>query len=521
MSSSHAEDSVPTYAMVNMQQKCQNRNRNKQQNSVPSTAYSLSDQRTSIERNTGNAETNISHNMEARYKTLIAAADDGMSVNIQSDQIDGHAEAGANNEVNSKSVTKGKVVNLKLLKLGVILLSLALLVAVLVSISFIAFLFAEISSLKSDIHLIQNNLSAVKIEIFGIVEDLRENFQEVIQNKSSSLLKNLNQTDNKVEVNSNRLDTNNRSIASIRTTSEENSGMVSELSSNLKSTKMSVEHLSSTLDLVRSEHNNLTVFVNKTDSSLTERIDKLNDIKANNEALNSVKNAMSVFSSCSAIFELLNSSTSGYYWLRSADGSSSAKVFCDRMASCGGITGSWIRVAKLNKTDADFQCFKGLKKNEQNQCVKNTSMSGCSSVIFPAGIPYLHICGKILAYGINSPDGFHMPSNINDNYVDGVSLTYGSDSDRHHVWTFAARIDQIKQPWVVDTCNVTVPEFVGKDFTCMRLLNSDTCPTSSCAPEFNRQLQVPTSDNIEMRVCTDQVMSDENIVIDDVEIYIQ
>ena len=53
------------------------------------------------------------------------------------------------------------------------------------------------------------------------------------------------------------------------------------------------------------------------------------------------------------------------------------------------------------------------------------------------------MCGKIIAYQYASTDSFkdlfRSGTTINDNYVVGISLTYGSP--RAHIWSFAAAPD--------------------------------------------------------------------------------
>ena len=53
---------------------------------------------------------------------------------------------------------------------------------------------------------------------------------------------------------------------------------------------------------------------------------------------------------------------------------------------------------------------------------------------------------------------FRIPdTNINDNYVDGISLTYGNTTIRNHIWTFIADgIYNTRQ-----NCTQEVPEYVG------------------------------------------------------------
>ena len=68
---------------------------------------------------------------------------------------------------------------------------------------------------------------------------------------------------------------------------------------------------------------------------------------------------------CSA---LPPSSPSGYYWIRTAFGSSE-RVYCDVTRLCGGVAGGWMRVAKLDMANSNEQCPRGGK--------------GCKSVFSP------------------------------------------------------------------------------------------------------------------------------------------
>jgi hypothetical protein len=159
------------------------------------------------------------------------------------------------------------------------------------------------------------------------------------------------------------------------------------------------------------------------------------------------------------------------------------------------------------------------------------------------------VCGKIKAYQYGSPDAFFdnlQNSNrpIDNQYVDGVSLTHGQ-RPRKHIWTFAAGAQETT---AYCPCNTVthytgaVPVFIEQDYFCDTgstygwrhqfyhadpLWDGSGCgPTSSCCgfnnpPWFCKQLPQPTTDDIEMRVCVDQATSDEDVAIEDVEIYVQ
>ena len=64
--------------------------------------------------------------------------------------------------------------------------------------------------------------------------------------------------------------------------------------------------------------------------------------------------------SCKEIKELSPTAPSGYYWLRGT-GDSSVHMYCDMSRSCGGITGGWMRVTRLNMTNSSHTCPAGLK----------------------------------------------------------------------------------------------------------------------------------------------------------------
>ena len=161
------------------------------------------------------------------------------------------------------------------------------------------------------------------------------------------------------------------------------------------------------------------------------------------------------------------------------------------------------------------------------------------------------MCGSIRAYQYRSTDGFQTAvssstSAIDDNYVDGVSLTHGNQT-RQHIWTFAAGIRRHQQLIRNCPCRETVsppaigpPDFVGTDYFCDSgntnqdfrqyfiddpLWDGDGCePTNPCCtfntpPWFYKQLPQPTSDDIEVRVCADQDRNDEDIRIEKIHIF--
>ena len=214
-----------------------------------------------------------------------------------------------------------------------------------------------------------------------------------------------------------------------------------------------------------------------------------------------------------------------------------------------------MRVAHLDMTNHTQYCPSGFRLITSPKRSCGRPGSGCVSTTFPVhGVQYSRVCGRVIAYQDSTPDAFNPYYNnrqvtIDDLYVDGVSLTHGQNP-RKHIWTFAAAIDQIQSGSSVCPCTKTdeaytgvVPPFIGQDYFCdtgsrdrfqPRTIYSDNplwdgagCgPTSTCCsfnnpPWFCKQLPQPTTDDIELRLCGDQGLSNEDIGMEHVELYIR
>ena len=263
------------------------------------------------------------------------------------------------------------------------------------------------------------------------------------------------------------------------------------------------------------------------------------------------------FDSCAA---LPPSSPSGHYWVRTPTGSA-VVVYCDPTRSCGGVTGGWRRMAELDMTNSSQQCPSALRQRNDNNirtCGTDPNRE-CSSLMFPTdSLSYSKVCGKVRAYQVQTTDSFgdgfvigrRISNDIDTNYLDGVSLTHGFP--RQHIWSFAAALDEVgTDPSGNCPCinrnqaslATRPPAFVGNDYFCdtgssgtfdRQTFYSDDplwdgagCgPLNDCCsfnnpPWFYKQLPQPTTDSIEMRLCRDQSIDDEDIAIESVEIYVQ
>ena len=266
--------------------------------------------------------------------------------------------------------------------------------------------------------------------------------------------------------------------------------------------------------------------------------------------------------SCSHVLQLNPSSPSGHYWIRSSNGSA-VRVYCDMTRSCGNITGGWIRVASLDWSNESLPCPDGFRERSDSNIrtcgIGSTSTGSCPSIIFETySTVYSRVCGKINAYQVGNTDAFDTTygrvsnTDIDSNYVDGVSLTHGSNP-RRHIWTFVAAVnDDYQIPAPNSTCQcvrpgdrriMAPPSFVGMDYFCDTgsqsgaqngvfhsddpLWDSAGCAsTSTCCsfnnpPWFHKQLSSATTDDIEMRVCCDEGRDNEDIAVSNIEIFVQ
>ena len=164
--------------------------------------------------------------------------------------------------------------------------------------------------------------------------------------------------------------------------------------------------------------------------------------------------------SCSELF--LKGWDSGYYWI-SANGTSPVEVYCDMNRHCCNSPGGWMRVAYLNMTDPTQQCPDGWRElTAPIRTCRRANGSYINSVTFNThGMLYNRVCGRIIGYQFGTPEAFlfynNNPSNftIERNYVDGVSVTYGQQGHRKHIWTFAGAKGESYQGNQVCACTNT------------------------------------------------------------------
>ena len=225
--------------------------------------------------------------------------------------------------------------------------------------------------------------------------------------------------------------------------------------------------------------------------------------------------------------------------------------------TCGG-TGGWRRVVYLDMTDNNTDCPSGWRETGyfKRTCGRASVVSRtCDSVTFPvSGGKYNQVCGRIKAYQWGETRGFYGYSNgyntIDDAYFSGVAVMHGHP--REHIWTFAAGSREnynyvstiSKRMCPCDTRdNIPIPQFVGEDYFCESgytypgpvytfhsndtlwdgrdCHSSSTCCTQRNPPYFTKNLSVPNTDDIELRMCGYSSTSTDNIAVELIELYVK
>ena len=268
-----------------------------------------------------------------------------------------------------------------------------------------------------------------------------------------------------------------------------------------------------------------------------------------NQLLLQIGGAYNPAESCRHILEQEPDSTSKYYWIRDPSGRVTQQ-YCDMEREGCGTRGGWMRVAHLDMTQPNQQCPSGFRliTSSSKRLCGRPGPAGCVSVKFSTnGISYNKVCGKVIAYQDKTPDGTcpYIGHTIEEVYIDGVSITHGTP--RQHIWSFIASNaenwnDCRSCPCYAGFNGVRIP-FIGNNVFCDSALDiwrgqyilytddplwdGEGCGSNSHCCSFNNppwfctELDQSTSDDIELRLCADQAISDEDVPIEHIELYVQ
>jgi hypothetical protein len=399
----------------------------------------------------------------------------------------------------------------------------------------LAVLFAEVSKLRAQntstaqsttSQLMEDDLSSIRLQLQQIQEDFStmKDFMNGEYSRFHNAFNMLSEMFNKAEqVN---LDKFQQLNSSINTTQTQLDMSVDQLNQQLDTV---IPQLNSTLN---SQQASLLALNSSFEMGLMQYSGPFHEL----QQLHPGQTRALPVSSCVALNDLPWSSPSGYYWVR-ASNSSAVRVYCDMTRSCGGVTGGWMRVAELDMRNSSHRCPSGLQFSmisfSKRICRINSVPAACSPTIaYSTVLEYSKVCGRIRAFPVGHLDGFQSyalarVSTIDDNYVDGVSLTHGDPCQ--HIWTFSAHSSG------GCSCNAgsaMPPSFVGTEYFCdidggTELWQECTASRNSCCslsnppPWFYKHLMTPTTDSIEMRVCRDESRANEDIQIQAIDLYVR
>ena len=253
--------------------------------------------------------------------------------------------------------------------------------------------------------------------------------------------------------------------------------------------------------------------------------------------------------SCSEIYQInkVSRDVSSYYWVNTT--TAVRQVYCDMELECGGHKGGWMRIADLDTGRGD-DCSSGWTKitTPVAVCIPPSFDAGCYSANFSTlGIPYSKVCGMAVGYQKGTTDGFFTTvKTINGPYVDGVSITYGYP--RKHLWTYAVGLSDS-----FNTANYNCPcshfpgslppPFVHNNYYCESgailhpkesvyytddlvwdgegCSGDNNCYSEPSLPWFYRQIPLTASEDIETRICRDINSDDEDVLIKELQLYVQ
>ena len=221
-------------------------------------------------------------------------------------------------------------------------------------------------------------------------------------------------------------------------------------------------------------------------------------------------------------------------------------------ANCGG-EGGWTRIALVNMTAPDASCPSGLNQgNFSGRILCTRSSTDCQGTMFPTfDLNYREVCGRVVGYQFGTPEAFSRSIvitslTVDSQYLDGVSITHGS-GPRTHIWSYAAGVTTSRTDRFGCPCNtgstVAAPSFIGNNYYCESAAssissgtfypndvlwdgqqctdNEGTCCTNPNLPWFNTTLSQNANDDIELRLCFDEGVSNEGTPLELIELYIR
>ena len=224
----------------------------------------------------------------------------------------------------------------------------------------------------------------------------------------------------------------------------------------------------------------------------------------------------------------------------------------DFISTCAGVGGGWRRIASIDISAGD-DCPGEWRKATQSgvsfcRVASDDGNGVTSSANFSTnGISYQRVCRRARGYQKGDTIAFYgdyLSRTIDEDYVDGLSITYSSNP-RQHIWTFSNGCGERFHNSFNCPCTTghgrSPSSFVGNNYYCesaswymsnytIYYFNDtlwdgsgciDNCCDGTTQPWFYHQLNQITQDDVEARICSLGPFSDRATLIDQLELYIQ
>ena len=268
--------------------------------------------------------------------------------------------------------------------------------------------------------------------------------------------------------------------------------------------------------------------------------------------------------SCEEIYKINRASRgeSGNYWINTT--TAVQQVYCDMELECGDHKGGWMRIVDLDTSRGDDCPSDWIKittptTEQLEACRPSHNDEGCYQVLYTTHqLNYSRVCGMAKGYQKGAPDAFsafrlsQRRTTIDQAYVDGLSIIINSNTPKH-IWSFGVGLSNNRSscPCSVilsdDGTDVAGPEpqkFVKNNYYCdsghhLLTIEQDTyfladplwdgegcsgtnhCCNEPGMPWFLRQFPTAVSGDIAARICRDQNFHDEEILIEQLQLYVQ
>ena len=201
------------------------------------------------------------------------------------------------------------------------------------------------------------------------------------------------------------------------------------------------------------------------------------------------------------------------------------------------VDDEWRMVISLNMSDPLQNCPSGWSLHNPPRSCGQTSIPGCSVATWTVNHSYSRVRGRAVGFASGSNDAFAnwTPDRTALNYADGMNIFLATATPQQHVWTFA--VDHLHGGRPRCPCtegsSANFPDFVGSQYFCdtPAINNNEVWDGVGCEPKpcsdfnnppwFNVSFNTTYTEDIEVRICTDEDFTNERVSLIELEVYVQ